>query len=233
MSGIVLLFVDMAVIMLAQRYVSSSLVAIVASSTAIWIMLLDAPMWRTNFRSRHTLCGVILGFVGVGLLYAEQVDTGSGTHTHSEYGILLLIGGCISWALGTLYAKYRSSAAEDVNGFAGSAWQMLTASLMFWLCAGFFDDFSFADLSRVPRRSWLALAYLVTFGSFAGLFGLCLAAQSASCHGSGNPCLCQSVVAVALGAGLGGEEVTLVQLAGLAVILTSVMLVNKKTKPNS
>ena len=40
-SGIVLLFIDMAVIMLAQRYVSSSLVAIVASSTAIWIMLLD------------------------------------------------------------------------------------------------------------------------------------------------------------------------------------------------
>lgn len=36
------------------------------------------------------------------------------------------------------------------------------------------------------------------------------------------------VVAVALGAGLGGEEVTLVQLAGLAVILASVMLVNKK-----
>lgn len=34
-SGIVLLFVDMAVIMLAQRYVSSSLVAIVASSTAL------------------------------------------------------------------------------------------------------------------------------------------------------------------------------------------------------
>ena len=149
-SGIVLLFVDMAVIMLAQRYVSSSLVAIVASSTAIWIMLLDAPMWRTNFRSRHTLCGVILGFVGVGLLYAEQVDTGSDTHPHSEYGILLLIGGCISWALGTLYAKYRSSAAEDVNGFAGSAWQMLTASLMFWLCAGLFDNFSFADLFRVP-----------------------------------------------------------------------------------
>ena len=34
-SGIVLLFVDMAVIMLSQRYVSSSLVAIVASSIAI------------------------------------------------------------------------------------------------------------------------------------------------------------------------------------------------------
>ncbi len=52
-SGIVLLFVDMAVIMLAQRYVSSSLVAIVASSTAIWIMLLDVPSWKNFSDSDH------------------------------------------------------------------------------------------------------------------------------------------------------------------------------------
>ena len=38
------------------------------------------------------------------------------------------------------------------------------------------------------------------------------------------------VVAVALGAGIGGEEVTAVQLAGLAVILLSVMSVNRRTK---
>jgi len=34
---------------------------------------------------------------------------------------MLLIFGCISWALGTLYAKYRSSREEEVNNFAGSA----------------------------------------------------------------------------------------------------------------
>lgn len=38
------------------------------------------------------------------------------------------------------------------------------------------------------------------------------------------------VVAVALGAGIGGEHVTAVQLAGLAVILLSVMSVNGKKK---
>ena len=133
-SGIVLLFVDMAVIMLAQRYVSSSLVAIVASSTAIWIMLLDVPMWKKNFRSPTTLLGILAGFAGVAMLYAEQLTAGAGTASHSEYGILILIAGCISWALGTLYAKYRSSAAEGVNAFAGAAWQMIFASLMFWLC---------------------------------------------------------------------------------------------------
>ena len=37
------------------------------------------------------------------------------------------------------------------------------------------------------------------------------------------------VVAVIIG-GIGGEEITMIQLAGLAVILASVMLVNRKDK---
>lgn len=134
-SGIVLLFVDMAVIMLAQRYVSSSLVAIVASSTAIWIMLLDVPSWKKKFRTPTTVLGMLAGFIGVGMLYMEQLSLETGSAVHSEYGILILIGGCISWALGTLYAKYRSSGAEEVNAFAGSAWQMLSASALFWICS--------------------------------------------------------------------------------------------------
>lgn len=54
-SGIILLFIDMAVVMLAQRYVSSSLVAVVASFTAIWIMALDAPMWNIPFGANVSL----------------------------------------------------------------------------------------------------------------------------------------------------------------------------------
>ena len=72
-SGIVLLFVDMAVVMLAQRYLTSSLVAIIASSTALWILLLDVPMWRTNFRNPLTIMGGLIGFGGVVMLYAEQL----------------------------------------------------------------------------------------------------------------------------------------------------------------
>ena len=37
------------------------------------------------------------------------------------------------------------------------------------------------------------------------------------------------IVAIIIG-GLGGEEITMIQLAGLAVILVSVMLVNRKDK---
>ena len=226
-SGIVLLFVDMAVIMLAQRYVSSSVVAIVASSTAIWIMLLDVPMWKRNLRRTSTVAGILMGFVGVGMLYVEQLRAEASAVPHGEYGILILMAGCISWSLGSLYAKYRSSAVEEINGFAGAAWQMLSASLMFWICVILSGEWQEVSLRSVTLSARWALLYLITFGSLLAYSAYVWLlkvrpATEVSTHAYVNP-----VVAVIIG-GLGGEEITAVQLVGLTVILGSVLLVNKK-----
>lgn len=226
-SGIVLLFVDMAVIMLAQRYVSSSVVAIVASSTAIWIMLLDVPMWRRNFHRVATVAGVVVGFAGVGMLYVEQLHAERAAGAHGEYGILILMAGCLSWAVGSLYTKYRVSAVEEVNASAGSAWQMLFASLMFSLCAGLSGEWRTVRLAEVGPSAWWALLYLILFGSilaysaYVWLLKVRPATEVAT-HAYVNP-----VVAVILGC-MGGETITAIQLAGLAVILGSVLLVNRK-----
>ncbi|WP_029902679.1 EamA family transporter [Prevotella sp. 10(H)] len=229
-SGIVLLFIDMAVVMLAQRYISSSLVAIIASSTAIWIMALDAPMWKKNFRSPLIIIGIVVGFLGVLMLYVEQFKLDNAPGEHREYGILLLVFGCISWALGTLYAKYRSSHEEEVNAFAGSAWQMLFASGAFWVCAMINGDIANTDLQAVPHTSWLSLVYLIIFGSimaysaYVWLLKVRPATEVAT-HAYVNP-----FVAVFIGMTLGNEDVTWVQIAGLIVILLSVMMINRNRK---
>lgn len=227
-SGIVLLFIDMAVIMLAQQYVSSSLVAIIASSSTIWIMALDISMWKKNFHNPLIVIGVIIGFLGVLLLYVEQFNLDTASDDHRKYGVLLLIFGCISWALGTLYTKYRSSSTEKTNAFAGSAWQMLFASGAFWICALINGNVTNTDFSTVPIASWLSLAYLVIFGSilaysaYVWLLKIRPATEVAT-HAYVNP-----FVAVFLGMSLGNEDVTWVQIVGLIVILLSVMLINKK-----
>jgi len=227
-SGIVLLFIDMAVVMLAQQYLSSSLVAIIASSTAIWIMALDVPMWKRNFRNKATIIGIVAGFLGVLMLYIEQLEPG-GMNEHREYGVLILVVGCISWALGTLYAKYRSSGAEEVNAFAGSAWQMLFASGMFWLCSVASGDIH-TDLSLVPLSAWLSLAYLIVFGSilaysaYVWLLKVRPATEVAT-HAYVNP-----FIAVFFGKTFGKEQVSFIQIFGLIIILFSVMLVNKAWK---
>ena len=77
--------------------------------------------------------------------------------------------------------------------------------------------------------AWLALFYLIVFGSmlaysaYVWLLKVRPATEVAT-HAYVNP-----IVAVIIG-GLGGEEITRIQLAGLAVILVSVMLVNRKDK---
>lgn len=228
-SGIVLLFVDMAVVMLAQRYLTSSLVAIIASSTALWILLLDVPMWRTNFRNPLTIMGGLIGFGGVVMLYAEQLNV-RWLHLYSERGILLLILGCISWALGTLYAKYRSSREEKVNAFAGSAWQMLFASGMFWLCAVINGDVREADLREVSVTSWLSLLYLVSFGSLLAYSAYVWLLKVRPAAEVGTHAYVNPFIAVLLGVFLGNEQVTFIQVSGLLVILLGVMLIGRKRK---
>jgi drug/metabolite transporter (DMT)-like permease len=228
-SGIVLLFIDMAVVMLAQQYLSSSLVAIIASSTAIWIMALDAPMWRRNFRNPAICTGIIIGFLGVLMLYAEQLSEDR-LHEHKEYGILLLVFGCISWALGTLYAKYRSSGEEEVNAFAGSAWQMLFAALMFWICATASREIVSIDVAAVPLSAWLSLVYLIIFGSLLAYSAYVWLLKVRPATEVGTHAYVNPFIAVLLGTTWGGEHVTLLQVAGLVIILLGVMLVNLSKK---
>lgn len=225
-SGIVLLFVDMAVVMLAQRWLSSSLVAILAASTAIWILALDAPMWKRNFRNPATVAGIVLGFLGVLMLYIEQFELSSDSN-RTQYGVVLMIIGCVSWALGTLYTKYRSGKSEEVYAFAGSAWQMLFASAAFWIGSLVTGDMR-TDLPAVPAASWWSLGYLVIFGSilaysaYIWLLKVRPATEVAT-HAYVNP-----LIAVFLGVTFAHEKVTWVQIAGLVVILLSVVLVSKR-----
>lgn len=228
-SGIVLLFIDMAVVMLAQRYLTSSLVAIIASSTALWILLLDAPMWKMNFRNPLMITGGVIGFGGVMMLYVEQLDAAS-LHPDSERGILLLLFGCISWACGTLYAKYRSSRQEKVNAFAGSAWQMLFASGMFWICSLVNGDIQKTNLSEVSSTSWLSLVYLISFGSLLAYSAYVWLLKVRPAAEVGTHAYVNPFIAVLLGVLLGNEQVTWVQMAGLVTILLGVMLVSRRRK---
>lgn len=228
-SGIVLLFIDMAVVMLAQRYVTSSFVAIIASSTALWILLLDVPMWKSNFRSFFTLAGGIMGFSGVAMLYLEQLGS-EWLSPHSERGFLLLVFGCISWASGTLYAKYRSSREEEVNAFAGSAWQMLFAGSIFWMCSLFNKDLMNVSLNSVSIASWISLVYLILFGSLLAYSAYVWLLKVRPAAEVGTHAYVNPFIAVLLGVFLGSEKVTLIQISGLLLILSGVVLIGRKDR---
>lgn len=85
------------------------------------------------------------------------------------------------------------------------------------------------DFTSVRTEAWLSLLYLIIFGSllaysaYVWLLKVRPATEVAT-HAYVNP-----VVAVVLGVYLGHEKVTPMQLAGMVIILVSVILVELRT----
>jgi drug/metabolite transporter (DMT)-like permease len=225
-TGILLLFIDMGLVMKAQQYLPSSLIAIVAASTAIWILLLDKKMWKVNFKNWNTVLGVLIGFIGVIMLFSEQLvlslhETGS---SNRAIGMCLLILGTLSWAFGSVYSKYSDS-PKGVT-FASAAWQMLIAGFLFWIAAFSNGDIQRFNLQATPNASWIAIVYLIVFGSilaFTSYIWLLKVrpATEVSTHAYVNP-----LVAVFLGSTFANESITVIQIVGLTIILCGVALIN-------
>jgi len=224
-GGMLLLFIGNGAVVLSEKFLSSSLVAVIASTSPIWVVLLDRRNRKDNFSDKKTIVGLAVGFVGVILLFIESAvqamsTPGSGWIILS-LGILMI--GAASWAGGSLYAKYYSTGeSQSVN----ASWQMLSAGIAFMPASWLSGEWKNFHWQEVGSNSWLALLYLVTMGSliaysaYTWLLKVRPAVQ-VSTHAYVNP-----VVAVLLGILLANEKMTALQFTGLAVVLISVLLLN-------
>jgi len=222
-SGLLMLFVGNGALIWAEKSIPSSLAAVLVSATPIWFVLLDKPQWGINFNNRSTITGLIIGFIGVILLFSEQTSRTLGDkNTVQVAGLVILIIGSISWAGGSLFSKYKVSGSAMVN----TTWQMLAAGFAFIPGSLLSNEWNGFEWSSVTLGSWLSVSYLIIFGSLIGysayvwLLSVRPVAQ-VSTYAYVNP-----VVAVLLGVFFAGEHMTFLQIAGLAIILLSVLLIN-------
>jgi len=222
-SGLLMLFIGNGAVIWAEKTLPSSLVAVLVSASPIWFVALDKQNWRANFSSRSTIVGLIVGFLGVILLFSEQTVKALGNNNSVQVlGLLIVIIGSISWAGGSLFSKYKSSGSAGIN----TAWQMIAAGIAFLPGSLITNEWSGFSWAQVSVSSWLSVTYLVIFGSLIGYSAYVWLLQvrpvtQVSTYAYVNP-----VVAVVLGVLFAGEHMTWLQITGLAVILTSVLLIN-------
>jgi len=223
--GFLLLFIGNGVVVWVEQVVPSSLVAIMIAAAPLWFVVLDRPLWPVNLRSRSTVLGVLTGFGGVLLLFGGRNGGPSltGLWTPEVTGLGLLVISTMAWTAGSLYAK-RSPLS--LPAAVGISWQMLTAGACFLLAATFRGEWAVIRWAAVPANAWFAMVYLVLFGSLAGFsaYVWLLARRPAtqvSTYAYVNP-----VVAVLLGVLVGQERIGTREVAGLAVVLGGVLLIN-------
>jgi len=223
-TGLLLLLVGTGAVIWSEKWLPSSLVAILVSSSPFWFVLLDFPKWKENLTNRSIIAGLIFGFIGVNLMFAEKLAEAfrlSGNR-NEVIGLCILLIGTISWSGGSLYSKYRASGSTNI----ASSWQMLAAGLAFALGSLFLREWQGFEWTGVSTGAWLSLLYLVIFGSLAAysayvwLLRVRPAAQ-VSTYAYVNP-----LIAVLLGSVFAGEHMTFLQVCGLVVILGGVLMIN-------
>ena len=223
-TGLLLLLVGNGAVIWAEKWLPSSLVAVLISSSPFWFVILDYPKWKTNLINRSIITGLVFGFIGVTLMFGEKVIAAiaSPGYGNEIIGLFILLIGTMSWAGGSLYSTYHSSGSSTAN----SAWQMLAAGIAFIVSSFFTGEWKGFEWSSVTPLSWFSLIYLTLLGSVAAysayvwLLRVRPAAQ-VSTYAYVNP-----VIAVLLGVFFAGETMSLLQVSGLVVILASVMLIN-------
>ncbi|GAC1313344.1 MAG: EamA family transporter [Mucilaginibacter sp.] len=221
-TGILLLFVANGAVIWSEQTLPSGMVAILVSSTPIWFVLLDKANWHINLKSRATIIGLLIGFAGVFLLFSEQIGS-SGMSSKNLPWMLLLLVGSVAWASGSLYSKYKSSEGSvQVN----TAWQMIAAGVVFAPASVIHNEIIGFHWQSLPANSWYALIYLILFGSIAAFSAYVWLLQVRPATQVSTYAYVNPVIAVILGIVFAGESISLIQIAGLFVILGSVLLIN-------
>jgi len=200
----------------AERHVPSGLAALLVASMPLWILVIrtlagDRPR-------RATLGGLAIGFVGVGLL----VLRGGHAQGVSVPHMLFVVGAALCWALGSWLAG-RLPMPADVT--AGTAIEMLIGGVVLVGLSALSGEHWSALTMHASSDSLLALGYLALFGSILAFTAYVWLLQHAPISQVSTYAYVNPVVAVALGALVLAEQITVVTLLGGAIIVIAVAVV--------
>ena len=223
--GALLLLCGNGAVTWAEKYIASSLAALLVATEPLWVVVLNWILTRQRPNAK-VLIGVVIGLGGVALLVSggvnhdpHQVHTSS---TMSFIGAGAVLAAGFAWAAGSVYANRRpiktaTSLASGMQMLAGGS-----LLLLFGVIAG--------DLQRLnlPAASWVSLsafAYLVLFGSLVAFTAYSWLLRNVTTSRAATYAYVNPVVAVLLGWFLANEPLTLRMAVAAAVIVCSVVLI--------
>jgi len=208
--GVLLLGLGNGMVCIAQQSVSSGLAAVAVASAPLWMGLFAAM--RGQHPNRLEWIGLAVGFAGVLWLNA------GGTLSASPTGLIALLIAPLAWSYGSIWSKGR----DLPSPFMGAAGQMLLGGVMM-LVAGLLLGERIAALPTL--KGWLAVGYLVTFGSIVGFSAYIWLLHHVRPALAGSYAYVNPAIAVALGAWLAKEHFGTADLGAMVVILLGVVAI--------
>jgi drug/metabolite transporter (DMT)-like permease len=218
-SGVLMFVVNSGGIVWATQFVASGMVALLNSTTALWMVLIDWLIYHSTRPNRMIFLGLLLGLIGMVMLSGPDQANPAGIYLPA---LLILIIAPGAWALGSLLIRRSRVTLDPIRT---SAIQLTTGGLLLSLVGIFNGELVGFQWDTVSLRSVLAIVYLaiassiIAYGSFVWLMRVDTPARVAT-YGFVNP-----VVALFLGVVLAGEPLTAQTMLAAAVILAGVIII--------
>jgi drug/metabolite transporter (DMT)-like permease len=204
----------------AELRIPSGIAAIVVAVAPCWFVLFDW-LWLGNARPRlKTVCGIVLGFIGLAILIVPGILGSAGSLNIAGIGVVMF--GSVCWAFGSIFSK-RAPLPKSQPMATGM--EMICGGALLVVLGLVTGEAGSFVMSAVSMRSALAWLYLMVFGSLVAFSAYVwllhkVPAAQVSTYAYVNP-----LVAVLLGWALAGEKFTASMAAAACAIIAGVVVI--------
>jgi drug/metabolite transporter (DMT)-like permease len=203
-------------VILAEQYVPTGIAALMVATAPLWMAVMDRLIFGRRL-PRLAIVGLFVGFGGVAFLLG-----GPGPGRVSLIGAIFALAAPISWATGSVFTRHVRLPRRPL---VAASMEMLWAGAIFGLASLASGEFGRLHLNGISTTSWLALTYLIVFGSLVGFSAYVWLLRAAPLSLVSTYAYVNPVVAVVLGATFIGEAVSLRTAIAGGIILAAVALI--------
>jgi drug/metabolite transporter (DMT)-like permease len=215
-------------VVFAEKYLPSSLAALLVATEPFWIVIFSWLWLNSGRPSRRVVTGLIMGFIGVAFLVAGQgIGSGQTSLYYQGLATAAVIVATICWASGSIYGL-RASVPRSAVLTAGM--QMLSGGGVLMAVSVGKGEWSSFSISQISAASWSGLGYLIVFGSLIGFTAYSWLLKNAQPSMVATYAYVNPVIAVFLGWMIADESLTVPIMIGAAFVVISVVLVTAKPK---
>ena len=212
--------VDYGLVFWAERRVPSGVTAVIMATIPLFMALSEITILRTQKLTARLALALLIGIGGVAVLMSRSVSLGG--EPVDRTGALGLIVGAVGWSVASALSRKLPLPGSKVMS---SGVQMLAGGVLLALAAAALGEFREFNPSTVSRGAWLALLYLIVFGSIVAFTAYVWLIHHVSPTRVGTYAYVNPVVAVLLGYFLAGEALGARTVLGTLLVLASVLVI--------
>ena len=202
-------------VVLGELFIPTGVAAVLVATVPIWLAVFDAAITRQR-PSGLVVGGLVAGIAGVAVLLVPVAGFGE----LEPIGIVLVLGGAIAWAIGSLYSRYGPlpRSALLVTGM-----QMLLGGVALLIGGALLGEVGRTDVAEFSMRSLVAFVYLIVFGSIVAFTAYTWLLANVPVSTVATYAYVNPIVAVGLGAIFYAEPITPRTLLAGALIIGAVV----------